>query len=77
MEIKEQTKKKQEEITFVDRSLKVDAVSQKINLAIPTIYKLMAKGQFPKPLRLSPSSSRWMESDIDDWLQEKRAEAGL
>ena len=67
----------EEQTLFTDQSLKVGAVSRKINLAIPTIYKLMAKGQFPKPLRLSPRSSRWMESDIDDWLQEKRAEAGL
>ncbi|HDU8567272.1 TPA: AlpA family transcriptional regulator [Morganella morganii] len=31
-------------------------------------YKLIQKGQFPKPIKLG-CSSRWLKSEVEAWLQ--------
>jgi len=34
------------------------------------IYRLMAEGKFPRPVRLGPHMVRWTMSDIVEWLVE-------
>lgn len=31
-------------------------------------YKLIQDGEFPKPIKLG-RSSRWLKSEVEDWLQ--------
>ena len=38
----------------------------------PTIYRLMAKGQFPKQIKLSERSSAWFTEEIYNWLETKK-----
>jgi len=33
-------------------------------------YKLIQDGTFPKPIKLG-RSSRWLQSEVDSWLQER------
>ncbi|EBH0783669.1 AlpA family phage regulatory protein, partial [Salmonella enterica] len=33
-------------------------------------YKLIKDGLFPKPVKLG-RSSRWLKSEVEDWLQER------
>lgn len=40
-----------------------------------TIYRLMDIGQFPRPVRLSPRSVAWLESDIQAWIDSRIAES--
>lgn len=35
-------------------------------------YKLISEGKFPKPIKLG-RSSRWLESEVKRWVQEKIA----
>ena len=37
-------------------------------------YKLIQKGQFPKPIKLG-NRSRWLTSEVNAWLQERIAES--
>lgn len=37
-------------------------------------YKLIQKGQFPKPIKLG-NRSRWLTSEVDAWLQARIAES--
>ncbi|MET6581669.1 helix-turn-helix transcriptional regulator [Morganella morganii] len=37
-------------------------------------YKLIQKGQFPKPIKLG-NRSRWLTSEVEAWLQERIAES--
>ncbi|MFM0638033.1 AlpA family transcriptional regulator [Paraburkholderia metrosideri] len=46
----------------------IKQVAQKVNLGQSTIYRLIAKGEFPKPFPLVGNRTAWLESDIDDWL---------
>lgn len=38
------------------------------------IYDLAKKGLFPKPVKLSTHSSAWVESEVDQWIEDKIAE---
>ena len=40
-----------------------------------TIYVLMPKGLFPKPIRISKRGVRWFEDEILEWM-ESRERAG-
>ena len=33
-----------------------------------TVYRLMAAGEFPRPIRLGKRHVRWIKSEIEDWL---------
>lgn len=38
-------------------------------------HALAAKGKFPKPIKLGPRASGWLESEINAWLVERIAES--
>ena len=33
-----------------------------------SIYRSMAEGDFPRPLKLSERSNRWLSSELDAWI---------
>lgn len=37
-------------------------------------YKLISDGLFPKPIKLG-RSSRWLQSEVEAWLQQRIAES--
>ena len=41
------------------------------NLAKPTIYKYMAKGNFPKQIQIGGKSVVWNERDVIDWMNQQ------
>jgi prophage regulatory protein len=48
-------------------------VEQLTGLSRSTIYDLMAKGQFPRPVRLTAKAVAWPESAIAEWLASRKA----
>jgi len=54
-----------------ERHLRRLAVEQLTGLSRSTIYDLMAKGQFPRPVRLTEKAVAWPESAIADWLSQR------
>ena len=60
------------ETNRVKRVIRLGEVEYRTGLARSTIYRRIAQGEFPKSIPLG--SSRivgWLESDIDDWLDQK------
>ena len=51
-------------------------VEARAGLARSTIYKLMARGEFPLPVRLGRRAVGWLEADIDAWIQSRAPKAG-
>lgn len=51
--------------------LKIDEVVQKCHMSRATIYKKAKEGTFPKQIKLSERSSGWLESEINDWIQNR------
>ena len=48
--------------------LPIAAVSARVGLSRPSIYRLMSHGDFPRPLRVGVRGVRWRSEDIDRWL---------
>lgn len=51
--------------------LRLPAVIARTGLSRPTIYRLMAAGQFPRSRKLSGagrSAVGWLDSDIEAWI---------
>lgn len=49
-------------------------VSKKLGISKTQIYRLINRGEFPAPRKLSERVSVWDESEIDSWLAEKFGE---
>lgn len=55
---------------FVDMAF----ITQLTGLTDKWFYKLISLGEFPKPIKLG-RSSRWLESEVETWLQQRIAQS--
>lgn len=53
------------------RVLKLKEVLAKTSLGKTTLYALLKKSQFPKPINLGVRAVGWPESEIESWIQSK------
>lgn len=51
---------------FVDMAF----ITSLLQMTDKWIYKLIKDGIFPKPIKLG-RSSRWLKSEVENWLQER------
>ena len=51
--------------------LRKRGVATKVGLSGVHIMRLVRRGAFPEPLRLGPASIGWLESEVDQWLEQK------
>lgn len=47
--------------------LRLPKVTQMTGLARSTIYRLMAEGDFPSPVKLAKRAVAWRQTDLDQW----------
>ena len=57
------------------RILRLPEVLARVGLSRSTVYQLMAAGDFPASVRLTPHSVGWRSDDIDAWIA-SRARTG-
>lgn len=50
-------------------TLRLPKVRQRTGLGRSTIYRLIAQGQFPCAVQLTPRAVGWHKADIDAWLE--------
>jgi prophage regulatory protein len=50
-------------------------VAQLLGVSVPTLYRWLKAGTFPKPIRLGPARVGYVTSDIDAWIAERQAQA--
>lgn len=55
------------------RILRMPEVEARTGLSAKTIRRLVAKGDFPPPIRLSRRTVGWLESEVDAWILERAA----
>jgi prophage regulatory protein len=53
--------------------LRREQVLARIGLSRSSLYNLMVTGDFPKPVALGTRAVGWIESEVQDWLQQKIA----
>lgn len=61
----------------IDRLLRRPEVESLTGLSRAGIYQKMAQGQFPRPVRIGRRSVAWPLSVIDEWIEARKAEAGI
>ncbi len=53
------------------RLLRRKDVENAVGLKRSSIYELMKKGEFPRPIRIGQKAVGWLEHEVDDWLNER------
>ena len=53
--------------------IRLPDVIKKCGLSKSTIYLMISKDEFPESISLGERSVGWIESEIDQWLEEKIA----
>lgn len=48
-------------------------VARRLNIGLRTLWRWIAEGKFPRPIRLSKLVVRWRAEDVERWLSEKAA----
>jgi prophage regulatory protein len=57
------------------RILRMPLLQQKVGLCKASIYNRIKDGTFPKSISLGGKSVGWLESDIDQWIDQCRSSA--
>lgn len=55
--------------------LRLPAVLERTGLSRSTTYLMMSRGEFPKTISLGERAVGWIESEIDQWLEERIADS--
>lgn len=53
-----------------DQFVDMEFICQLTGLSDKWFYFLIKKGQFPKPVKFG-RSSRWLQSEVESWLQQR------
>lgn len=55
------------------RLLPVSAVTERVGVSRSQIYKMMARGRFPRPVDLGGKVRRWRSDELEAWIEERTA----
>ncbi|EBF9516830.1 TPA: AlpA family phage regulatory protein [Kluyvera intermedia] len=53
-----------------DKMVDMKFITEFTGLTDKWFYKLISEGKFPEPIKLG-RSSRWMQSEVEKWVQER------
>lgn len=59
---------------YQERILRKKEVLQRIGISNASLYRLIAKGEFPTGIKLTGQEGRavgWLSSDIDNWISNR------
>lgn len=51
--------------------LRLPAVKSRTGLSRTSVYKKIALGEFPPPIRLGARAVAWVESEVEAWLADR------
>jgi prophage regulatory protein len=51
--------------------LRPKQAASKAAISISHLYELVARGNFPKPIKISERITAFIESEVDAWINEK------
>ncbi|SEC87586.1 transcriptional regulator, AlpA family [Burkholderia sp. WP9] len=57
------------------RMLRLPEVAKLTSLSRPTIYRWIAAGTFPKPVKLGPNSVAWRSDVVQEWMDARTSTA--
>lgn len=51
--------------------LRLPEISKHCGFSRSTVYRLIQQADFPKPIKLTSRASGWLESDINQWIDNR------
>ena len=51
--------------------LRLPSVTAQVGLSKSQIYKMIAKDEFPAPIKIAERVSAWSSDHVDNWINEK------
>ena len=51
--------------------LRLPAILARVGLSRSTIYLRISEGRFPRPISLGGRAVGWVESDVNDWIDQQ------
>jgi prophage regulatory protein len=57
------------------RFMRLPAVAERVGLSRSQVYRLAARGQFPRPIRVG-SAAVWPSDEIENWMRKQLDRAG-
>lgn len=64
-----------DQATTIDPILRWPEVAKIVPISRSHAHALAAQSKFPKPIKLGPRASGWVQSEILDWLNDRIAES--
>ncbi|MEX3760268.1 helix-turn-helix transcriptional regulator [Paraburkholderia phenoliruptrix] len=61
------------ESSEMDQVMRMKDVVKKIGLCRATIYAMISRGEFPRPIRIGERATGWRESELEAWLANRTA----
>lgn len=58
-------------MTEIDRLLRLHRLLEVTGLSKPTLYRMMARGEFPGSVRLGARSVAWRSSEVAQWIADR------
>lgn len=56
-----------------ERILRWPQVHERTGICRSYAHKLIAKGEFPAPVKIGPRASGWLQSSINAWIESRKA----
>jgi prophage regulatory protein len=51
--------------------LRLPAVLEQVGFKASTIYEMIKEDRFPAPVHLGPRLTAWVESEVQQWMQDR------
>lgn len=52
----------------IEKLIDINEVKYQTSLGRSTIYDLIAKGGFPKQIKIGSRAARWLQSEVQGWV---------
>ncbi len=52
------------------RILKAKEVAERVSISTSQVYRLARDGRFPQPVKITENRSGWLETEVDQWIDE-------
>ncbi len=60
-----------QDCTTIDSILRWPDVQKRVGICRSHAHQLIARNQFPAPIKLGPRASGWLESEINNWIEQR------
>lgn len=58
-----------------DRILRWSEVKHRVPISRSSAHAMAAEGKFPRPIKLGPRASGWLESEVLAWIEARVADS--